>query len=131
MRYSTVCAYWGITPVLIYTQLTAYGCQQIYAHQSGVGCRSDMALRDNPRTEQGAPPPLALNSEMALFWVIWVLYRELYWELYWDPRRPEASFFLRAIGGAERTQTTDHGRPEGSKARTKDEEIEGENKPST
>jgi hypothetical protein len=32
-------------------------------------------------------------------------------------------FFLRAIGGAERTQTTDHGRPEGSKARTKDEEI--------
>ena len=43
-------------------------------------------------------------------------------------------FFLRAIvaiGRAERTQTTDHGRPEGSKARTKDEEIEGENKPTT
>jgi hypothetical protein len=32
---------------------------------------------------------------------------------------------------AERTQTTDHGRPEGRKARTKDEEIEWGNKPTT
>ena len=31
--------------------------------------------------------PLVLNSEMALFWAIWVLYWELYWELYWAGRR--------------------------------------------
>jgi hypothetical protein len=54
---------------------------------------------------------------------------------------PGGEIFLRAIGGRGRAKQLynsvelrprwDHGRPEGSKARTKDEEIEGENKPTT
>jgi hypothetical protein len=62
------------------------------------------------------------KSETAVVWAIWVLY----WESHWGfgagaPAGGEFFFAVMRGAGAERTQTTDHGRPVTGGQQSKDE----------